>query len=83
MKLNTGIQEECRCTLGHDKQKTTDNYIEFAEEYYRQEPNDWFFHALRPHKNDVGGKHEKIKRRPFLALLTEFPPRAMDGLDGI
>lgn len=69
--------------LGHDKQKTTDTYIEFAEEYYRQEPNDWFFHALRLHKNDVGGKHEKIKRRPFLALLTEFPPRAMDGLDGI
>jgi len=33
--------------LGHDKQKTTDSYIEFAEEYYQQEPKDWFSHALK------------------------------------
>ena len=36
--------------LGHDKPSTTDTYIEFAEEYYRQEPKDWFLHALRKQK---------------------------------
>ena len=35
--------------LGHEKPSTTDTYIEFAEEYYRQEPKDWFLHALRKH----------------------------------
>lgn len=69
--------------LGHDRQKTTDSYIEFAEEYYRQNPKDWFFHALRLHKRHIGGKHEKIKRRPFLALLTNFSPVGLYGLGGI
>jgi hypothetical protein len=50
---------------------------------HRQKPNDWFFHALKLHKNDIGGQYEKIKRRPFLALLTELPPRTKDGLGGI
>jgi site-specific recombinase XerD len=35
--------------LGHEKPSTTDTYIEFAEEYYRQLPKDWFLHALRKH----------------------------------
>jgi len=35
--------------LGHEKPSTTDTYIEFAEEYFRQEPKDWFLHALRKH----------------------------------
>jgi site-specific recombinase XerD len=70
--------------LGHDKQKTTDGYIEFAEEYYRQEPVDWFYHALRLHqKNDVGGQCEKTKRRDFKAPLTKIPPRNGYGLSGI
>ena len=37
--------------LGHEKPSTTDTYIEFAEEYYRQVPKDWFLHALRKQKN--------------------------------
>lgn len=37
--------------LGHEKPSTTDTYIEFAKEYYRQEPKDWFLHALRKHNN--------------------------------
>ena len=35
--------------LGHEQASTTDTYIEFAEEYFRQEPKDWFLHALRKH----------------------------------
>jgi hypothetical protein len=37
--------------LGHERPSTTDGYIEFAEEYYRQEPKDWFLHALRKKSN--------------------------------
>ena len=37
--------------LGHEKPSTTDTYIEFAEEYFRQLPKDWFLHALRKHSN--------------------------------
>jgi integrase len=37
--------------LGHEKPSTTDTYIEFAEEYYRQESKDWFLHALKKQKN--------------------------------
>jgi integrase len=36
--------------LGHDKPSTTDTYIEFAEEYFRQESKDWFLHALKKQK---------------------------------
>ena len=70
--------------LGHDKQRTTDSYIEFAEEYYRQEPKDWFSHALKLYNNGYkGGKCEKIKRTAFSGLLTEIPPRNDYGLGGI
>ena len=69
--------------LGHDQLKTTDTYIEFAEEYYRQEPVDWFSHALRSHRRCVRGKHEKIKRSGFLPLSTDISPRNEYGLDGI
>ena len=62
---------------------TTDTYIEFAEEYYRQEPIDWFYHALRSHPNYLRGKREETKRWPFSALSTEIPPRNQYGLDGI
>ena len=43
--------------LGHERPSTTDTYIEFAEEYYRQESKDWFLNALRKNKNK-----EKAKR---------------------
>ena len=33
--------------LGHERPSTTDTYIEFAEEYYRQETKDWFINALK------------------------------------
>ena len=70
--------------LGHDKQRTTDSYIEFAEEYYRQEPKDWFSHALKLYNNGYkGGKCEKIKRTAFSGLLTKIPPRNDYGLGGI
>lgn len=69
--------------LGHDRQKTTDGYIEFAEEYYRQDPRDWFFHALKQSKNELGGKHEKIDRPQFSGLLTDFSPVGRYGLVGI
>ena len=70
--------------LDHDKQRTTDNYIEFAEEYYRQEPIDWFSHALKLYNNGYkGGKCEKIKRMAFSGLLTEIPSRNDYGLGGI
>lgn len=41
--------------LGHERPQTTENYIRFAEEYYRQEPNDWFNHALRQPRKKPGG----------------------------
>jgi len=69
--------------LGHDKPQTTDNYIQFAEDYYRQEPIDWLNHALRQTNSTSGGKCEKIKRLGFSALLDDFSPVEEYGLSGI
>jgi integrase len=33
--------------LGHDKQGTTEDYIRYAEQYYRQHPVDWISYAIR------------------------------------
>jgi hypothetical protein len=35
--------------LGHEDQKTTDNYVSFAEMYYNQYPKSWIQNALRSH----------------------------------
>ena len=33
--------------LGHDKMGTTEDYIKYAEQYYRTYPVDWISHAIR------------------------------------
>ena len=55
----------------------------FAEEYYRQEPKDWFNHALRQNKKTNGGKCDIAKRKGFSALLNNFSPVDQYGLVGI
>ncbi len=69
--------------LGHERPQTTDTYIQFAEEYYRQEPKDWFNHALRQNSKKAGGKHGNAKRQGFSALLNKIPSRNGYGLVGI
>jgi integrase len=41
---------QVRNWLGHDKPGTTEDYIKYAEQYYRQFPKDWISHALRKRK---------------------------------
>ena len=33
--------------LGHDKMSTTEDYIKYAEQYYREYPVDWISYTLR------------------------------------
>jgi len=37
--------------LGHKYEKTTESYIKFAEEYYRNDPYDWLRSVLKFHLN--------------------------------
>jgi len=37
--------------LGHKYEKTTENYIKYAENYYRKDPYDWLRAVLKFHKN--------------------------------
>jgi len=37
--------------LGHDKMGTTEEYIKYAEQYYREMPVDWILFAMRNRKN--------------------------------
>jgi len=48
-KLETGRYDiyEVREWLGHDKLKTTDSYIQFARNYYRNAPYDWIKAILK------------------------------------
>ena len=39
--------------LGHDKMGTTEDYIKYAEQYYREHPVDWITYAIR-NRNRVG-----------------------------
>ena len=41
---------QVRNWLGHEKPGTTEDYIRYAEQYYRQFPKDWISHALRKRK---------------------------------
>ena len=45
--------------LGHTEEKTTQNYIQHAEMYYRQEPVDWIAFALKPENKRMGGKQRQ------------------------
>jgi len=73
--------------LGHTKIKTTENYIRYAEMYYKQFPKSWIHHALRSHKKEKirRGKHDGLQckdsptNRPFLATLLRFSPVARYG----
>ena len=49
-KVETGVfaKQEVKDHLGHEKESTTDEYIRFAESYYRQYPYDWIRAVLRP-----------------------------------
>jgi integrase len=37
--------------LGHEKMSTTEGYIKYAEQYYREYPVDWISYAMRNRKN--------------------------------
>ena len=73
--------------LGHERINTTENYIRYAEQYYRQLPEDWIALALKPKskRNGVGKRgikkliKEKTNRTRFSGLLTNFSPVGVDG----
>ena len=73
--------------LGHERITTTENYIRYAEQYYRQLPEDWIALALKPKskRNGVGKRgikkliKEKTNRTRFSGLLTNFSPVGVDG----
>ncbi len=74
--------------LGHERITTTESYIRYAEQYYRQLPVDWIAAALKP-KSVVGKRSgrkvykEKINRPRFWGLLSKFSPVEVDGPGGI
>lgn len=39
--------------LGHDKMGTTEDYIKYAEQYYRELPVDWISYAMRNQKREI------------------------------
>lgn len=76
--------------LGHTDIKTTQNYIQYAEMYYCQEPVDWIACALKSSKRGKSRQKinetfitQKINRTRFLGLLTGFSPVEQNGSAGI
>ncbi len=80
-KIESGSYDKFRIKnwLGHENQKTTDNYVHYADMYYNQYPKSWIHEALRSH-NFVRGKHQ-IKTRVCKnrQTLPKIPPRKGSG----
>jgi len=80
-KVETGSYDtySVKNWLGHDTITSTEGYIRYAEQYYRQFPVDWIARALK--SQNGRGKHEhvinvaqKINRTQFSGLLIGFSP---------
>jgi hypothetical protein len=64
--------------LGHDKLSTTQGYIQFAQNYYRNAPYDWIKAILKSNtqfKECIGEDNGLIsKQSENEGVLTEIPP---------
>ena len=65
--------------LGHDELDTTDNYVHFAEMYYRQYKKSWIHNALRSPKKARGKHKRKTRVCQNKATLLNFSPVGLYG----
>jgi len=78
--------------LGHKYEKTTESYIKFAEEYYRNDPYDWLRSVLKFHLNSKKRRQHYSSSQKNTVTLTNgkkwfieelSPPVENDGPGGI
>lgn len=64
--------------LGHDKLSTTQGYIRFAQNYYRNAPYDWIKAVLKSNNSyeEFIGEDNGLNLKPSenQGVLTEIPP---------
>jgi len=63
--------------LGHKNEETTEEYVRFAENYYRRDPYDWLRAVLKFHKNSMhmlrlmGQDHGTRQEIPKISINTK------------
>lgn len=60
--------------LGHEHEKTTREYIKYAEQYYKLAPYDWFKRVLKNHTMMVGVNTSEINITKKQLVLNGFSP---------
>ena len=71
--------------LGHKYEKTTENYIKYAENYYRKDPYDWLRAVLKFHRNSkrmlrLMGKENGTSQKQQPKILTNKNALLMNNL---
>ena len=58
--------------LGHDKVTTTEDYVRYAKQYYRNASYDWIKAILKFHKNtyNMGQENGLISKTPEKTLVS-------------
>ncbi len=65
--------------LGHEKIQTTMNYIQYAEQYYKQAPYDWVKRVLKFHEQAEEENTLKPTNSQNTLVSTGNSPREVSG----